>query len=173
MFLTVLAILSNSGEDGATRIEQQMFLMNCPMPIYNGDVSNLDIIGFGVNYTVTYYSSVTDFNGTFFQCSLDSITGAFTVSAISKPYDATVFSVIPIGWYGYLADFFVALFARLEAFFILVSFFVSPTNFNILGITISDLTGVSLMLVISLYALCYIAVGAMTYKLLSPFSGVG
>ena len=150
-----------------------MFLMNCPMPIYNGDVSNLDILGFSVNYTVTYYSSLSDFNGTFFQCSLDSITGAFTVSAISKPYDATLFSVIPIGWYGYLADFLVTMFARLEAMFILIGFFVLPTGFNILGITIDDLSGYALMLVISIYGLSYIAIGAMIYKIVSPFAGVG
>lgn len=143
------------------------------MPIYNGDVTNLDILGFSVNYTVTYYSSLTDFNGTFFQCSLDSITGAFTVSAISKPYDATLFSVIPIGWYGYIADFLVAVFARLEAMFTLIGFFVLPTGFNILGITIDDLSGYALMLVISIYGLSYLAIGALMYKILSPFGEAG
>lgn len=174
MFLIVLAILSNSGEESQANIQRQMFLMNCPMPIYNGDITNLDILGFSVNYTVTYYDSLSDFNGTFFQCSYTPNPDPdldLEVNAISKPYDSTLFSVIPIGWYGYLADFFVALFARLEAMFVLVGFFVTPTNFNILGFTIEDLSSYALMLVIGIYGLCYLAIGAMMYKILSPFSG--
>ena len=176
IFLIILAIVSNSSEDSQIDIQRQMFLMNCPLPIYNGDVTNLDIIGFSVNYTVTYYQSITNFNGTFFECSYTPNPDPdldLSVNAISKEYDSTLFSVIPIGWYGYLADFLVTIFARLEAMFILIGFYVTPTGFNILGYTINDLSGTALLVVIGIYGLCYVAIGIMMYKILSPFSGVG
>lgn len=57
------------------------------------------------------------------------------------------------------------------AFFTIVFFILSPANFNILGYTINDIGGVALMFIISIYALCYIAIAAMLYKMLSPFAG--
>lgn len=152
-----------------------MYLMNCPSPIYDGevDLAGVQIIGFTLNYTVTY-GNTTEGDGTFFDCYLDPITGAFSATITYKPYGtASFFDVIPIGWLGYVADFLTNIFERVQSMLVLISMFVSPTGFNILGITIDDLSGYALMLLISIYALCYISIGSMIYKVLSPFSGVG
>lgn len=172
MFLITLSILSNVGEDSVDRIEEQMFLMNCPLPIFS-DIATLNSIdGYSVNYTITAGEiNGTDTEGTRFICSIDSITGNFQASTSIEPYGEALFDFIPFGWLGYLAHTLTDIFARLQAMFTLVSFFVSPTGFNILGFTLDDLTGFALLLVISIYGLCYLAIGVMMYKILSPFAG--
>lgn len=146
-----------------------MFLSNCPLPIYAGVATLNDIDGFAVNYTVAY--SDTNNTGTFFECSASG--GVFGANTVIKDYGATLFDFIPYGWLGYIADFLTTVFQRVYAIFTLISFFVAPLNFSIFGYTIADLAGIPLMIVISVYAMCYIFVGAMVYKILSPFSGVG
>lgn len=146
-----------------------MYLMNCPLPVYQGNVTNLNIDGFSVTYNVTYSSSNS--TGSLFECYTTG--NLFGVNEIVKDYGATAFGAIPYGWLGYTADSLTILFQRVQALFTLISFFISPTNFNILGYTIADISGIALMFVIAIYALCYISVGAWLYKTFSPFSGVG
>lgn len=174
MFLIFLGIVSNSSSDSLDNIEEQIFLINCPMPIFNGIAILNSIDGYSVNYTVSYnVLNGTSTEGTKFICSIDSITQAFTASTSIEPYGASLFDTIPFGWLGYLADFMTSIFQTLQAVFTLISFFVTPTNFNILGFTLNDLSGIPLFSIIALYALCYISIGLMLYKLISPFSGVG
>lgn len=147
--------------------------MNCPLPIYNGIATLNSIDGYVLNYTISYNNTVTS-DGTFFRCSLDLLSNPhFNASGEIKEYGYTLFSAIPIGWLGYVSDSLSVLWQRIYAFFTLVGFFVLPTNFNILGYTISDLTGIALMIVVALYGMCYLFIGGMVYKLFSPFSGVG
>ena len=172
IFLMLLAVVSNTSATSLQNIQDQMYLMNCPLPIYNGVATLTSIDGFALNYTIAYNNTV-DSNGTFFRCSLDLLSNPhFNASAEIKEYGYTLFSAIPIGWLGYVADSLTVLWQRIYAFFTLVSFFVTPTNFNILGYTIADLAGIALMIVIGIYGLCYLFIGAMLYKLFSPFSGV-
>ena len=167
--LMVLAIVSNTSEDSINNIEDQMFLANCPLPIFDQVATANDIVGFAVNYTVTFGNG-TDTDGSFFECTAED--GLFGVSVTVKEYGATLFSAIPIGWLGYLADSITVLFERLYAVFTLITYFVTPANFNILGYGLADVDGIALMLIIGIYALCYIAVGVWIYKTVSPFSGV-
>jgi hypothetical protein len=174
MFLIFLGIVSNSSSDSLDNIEEQIFLMNCPMPIFNGIATLNSIDGYAVNYTVSYPAlNGTATEGTKFICTIDSITQNFSASTSIEPYGATLFDFIPFGWLGYLADILTAMFQSVQAIFTLISFFVAPTNFNILGFTLSDLSGLALAAIVSLYALCYVSIGAMLYKVLSPFSGAG
>lgn len=180
MFLAVLGIVSNSSAESIDVIQGQMFIMNCPLPIYNG-VATLDPIapfnGFALNYTVTSNPDITtDFNGTKFECTYDPLSAPPHLGANTVIYNygaTTFFGTIPYGWLGYLSDTLGNIFGRLQAMFTLISFFVAPTNFNILGYSLTDLGGFALMFVIAIYAFCYIAIGAFLYKTLSPFSGVG
>lgn len=171
IFLSMITIVSSQSPESIDNIEEEMFLMNCPFPIYNGDVTDLNIDGFSVTFNVTRYDSLTAFNGTFFECSIDGITGAFTVSASSEEYDATLFSVIPIGYFGFLADYITSLFDRIVHFFTLIAFFVTPLGFNILGYSIDDLSGAGLFFVIAIYALCYIGVFAFIYTIVIGIVG--
>lgn len=166
-----LAFISNTSAESIDNIEEQMYLMNCPLPIYDG-IATLDSIdGYAVNYTVSYGNG-TNNEGTRFICSIDSITDNFSASAEIIPYGETLFDFIPYGWLGYLSDTITQIFARLQAMFTLISFFVAPTNFNILGYTLEDITGIALAVVIGIYGVAYTFIGAMMYKILSPFSGV-
>jgi hypothetical protein len=62
---------------------------------------------------------------------------------------------------------------KLASLFTLLYFFITPANFNIQGFTISDLSGVALMLVIGAYGISYLLIGVLAYKIISPFTGVG
>ncbi len=74
----------------------------------------------------------------------------------------------------FLGDWLSELFAnKLSAIGTLIYFFITPANFDMFGYTISDLSGIPLMFVIVIYAISYIGIGAMAYKIISPFSGVG
>lgn len=173
LFLIILSIVSNSSTESLRNIEEQVFLINCPLPIYDGIAVLNSINGYSINYTVTH-GNTTEGDGTLFICSIDSITGAFTASTVIKPYgSASFFDVIPIGWLGYVADTITSAFDSVYHVFVLLSFFITPTNFNILGFTLDDLTGQALFMVIAIYGLCYIAIGILIYKVVSPFSGAG
>ena len=174
LFLIFLGIVSNSSSDSLDNIEEQIFLMNCPMPIFNGIATLNSIDGYAVNYTISYPTlNGTSTEGTKFICTIDSITQNFSASTSIEPYGATLFDFIPFGWLGYLADVLTAMFQSVQAVFTLIAFFMTPTNFNILGFTLADLSGIPLFSIIALYALCYVSIGVMLYKMLSPFAGVG
>lgn len=146
-------------------------MMNCPMPIYSGTAGNVTFVSyFSFNYTV--FTQAGNKTGTFFQCLLFfNQVNHPSLSLIQKEYGKTEFNVIPVGQLLYTGDVFYIAFQRVQAFFELVSLFVTPIQFNILGFTINDIGGLAVMLVIAVYALCYIAIGGMIYKLISPFGG--
>lgn len=171
IFLILIGFVSNTGES-FNNIEDQMFLMNCPLPISNGIASfgSPAITGFSLNYTVSY-TNATDGTGTFFECTASD--GLFGASISTKGYGDTLFSAIPIGFLGYLQDSLTTLFQRIQALFTLISYFVTPANFNILGYTLADIGAFGTFMVVAIYAFCYIVIGIMLYKVISPFSGVG
>jgi hypothetical protein len=155
--MMITAIVSNSGATSSQNIQNQIFLQNCPMPIYAGIATLTDIDDFSVTYTVEY--SATNNTGTYFECSIDSITGQPSANTVIKQYGATLFDTIPYGWLGYVADYISAGFARLQAYVTIIVFAVTPVNFDIMGYTIDDLSGVALVVVIGIYIFCYIGIG--------------
>lgn len=177
IFLALLGIVSNSSESSLLHIEQQMFLMNCPFPIYNGEATVNSIDGYTVNYTVSKSNLIkNNFNGTRFDCTIDPLSGPpqIGVSTAILQYGASTFwGTIPYGWIGYLSDTLGNLLDRMQAMFTIVGFFITPSNFNILGYTLGDLSGMALFVIVAVYAMCYIFIGIMIYKIVSPFSGVG
>lgn len=175
VILAVLGIVSNTSETSLLHIEQQMFLANCPYPIYNGVATLNSIDGYAVNYTVVKSDAIqADFNGTRFDCTVDPLSAPPQIgaSAAIVEYGASTFwGTIPYGYITYIADNLYTFASRALAGFTLVSFFVAPTNFNILGYTIDDIGGTALFFVIGLYGFCYITIAFMLYKVASPFSG--
>lgn len=169
-----MSIVSNTSEVGAERIEQQMFLMNCPMPTINVLPTLVNITGFNVNYNLNYSTAHAN-TVTVFECYIDSITEEFGASAVVYDPDEGFFSLFDnaFAWMGYMYSSAQALFQKMYAFGTLVSYYISPMNFNVLGYTIDDLAGIALSVVIIIYSLCYIAVGAMMYKILVPSGGTG
>ena len=176
--LIIMAIVSNSGHDALDRIELQIFLMNCPAPIYHGVATDLNINALSINYTLlqTDYSGSSSFNGTYFQCydgnaGIPDTLPAPTVTAVIKEYGATAFSAIPFGWLGYIADYLVHVFENAQAFVVLLAYFMTPANFNVLGFGLEDLSGISLMLIVGLYVFAYVPIVLFVYKAISPFVG--
>jgi len=173
IFLTLLGIVSNSSENSLDRIQTQMYLMNCPFPLYDAvaTVGNPSYIGFQLNYTLTFGTGGSNTTGTYFRCYVDPTSNPeYQINVQTKNYGETAFGFIPIGWLSYIGDNLSVAFVRIVAFFTLISYFVSPSNFDILGYTIADITGVALLFVILLYGLCYVFIGAMIYKIVSPAS---
>lgn len=89
---------------------------NCPLPVFNGNVTDIDISGVTVIYNVTYSSSNS--TGSLFQCSYitqsnDVLLG---VSEVTKEYGATAFGFIPIGWLGYIADSITQIGQKIQAY---------------------------------------------------------
>lgn len=181
--IATIAIVSNTGEDAINNIENQMYLLNCPLPIYEGVVLNntdITIEGFAVVYNITHNVDINGFTtgndqdkaGTKFICSIDELSPApFGVLETPRQYGITLFGFIPYGQLGFVSDWLGTSFGRLQAGFTLISFFVTPANFNILGYGLGDIGGVALMFVIGIYAMCYIFIGLWIYKTVSPFSG--
>lgn len=168
----LFAIVSNSSPTGLDSIEEQMFLMNCPYPVYSALVNVNNITGFNVGYTLNYTTG-NENTVVVFDCNVDPITGNFGVDLVVYDPDEGFFALFDnaFAWVGYLHATFTSAFQKIQAFFTLVSFVVTPTNFNILGFTINDLGGVGLFVVVGLYVMCYVGIGIFLYKNLNPFGG--
>lgn len=173
IFLILIGILSNVSDAGQKNIQDQMFLMNCPKPIYSGVIGNVTFTSyFSFNYTTS--QTAGNATGTFFECRLDFLSVNHpALSIIEKEYGHTVFSAIPDGALLWIGDTLYIVGQNVTAFLTLITYFVTPVNFNILGITVSDLGGIALTVVIATYALCYIFIGIFLYKTVSPFGGGG
>ena len=175
IFLSILAVVSNASEDGQENIQNQMFLMNCPSPSYDGqwNGTNVTIVGFVV---ILNNSAGVDFggDGTVFRCLITPLTPfpAFQVIMTNKNYQEVTLG-FPSGAFIYLGDFLGSSFQAINNLLQLIGLFIAPTGFNILGFGLEDLSGIALMFVIGIYAYCYIGIGILLYKVVSPFSGAG
>lgn len=89
-------------------------MTNCPLPVYQGNVTDVDISGVNVVYNITY-SGVNNQTGSLFQCSYTTEPLLLSVSEVTKEYGYTVFDFIPIGWLGYVADSVTALAQKIQA----------------------------------------------------------
>lgn len=153
--LMVMAFVSNSGTESTANIQDQIYLNNCPMPIYDGVATITDVNDFGVTYTLVNGNGTSN-EGTYFECSVTAhLNGANT---IIKEYGATLFSTIPYGWLGYIADYITSGFQHLQAFFTMVVYLLTPVNIDVFGYTISDINGLALVFVIGIYIFAYVGI---------------
>lgn len=174
LFLATIQLVSTSTGEGLENVERQMFLMNCPPPFYDAKWNGTNVTIEG--YNVVFNMSAVDFGGegTVIRCLLTPNTPFpnFQVILSNKDYQATTLG-FPTGGVSYFLDSMGSFFQRINNFFFLVGFYVNPASFDILGYGFEDLSGLFLAMVILMYAMCYIAVGVMVYKIVSPFAGVG
>lgn len=173
IFLMILGLVSNSSTESQENIQEQMFLMNCPLPAYDAqwNATNVTIKGFTVilnNSAGVAYGG----DGTVFRCRIDELASGtgFQVLMTNKDYKEVTLG-FPSGWFKYAGDWIGSAFQRINNMFALVGFFVLPTGFNIIGFAFEDLTGYALFIIVFIYALCYLFIGAMMYKIISPFVG--
>jgi|SRR6185436_4491673 len=177
ILLAILGLVSNTSETGLNAITSQMVLSQCPLPTYDATATIDPVhpyIGFQLNYTLTYGTGGSNATGSYFKCYIDLTSNPeYQINIQDKDYGATLFGFIPYGWLGYIADFLTTLWQRAVAVLTMIGYVVSPTGFNIFGYTISDLVGLVLMLVVLVYIICYIFIGILVYKIISPFAGLG
>jgi hypothetical protein len=175
--LIIMGIVSNTSENSFTRIEDQIYLMDCPYPIYEGVAENLDIVGLTVNYTIAHDRDINgnttsvdaDKVGTSFECSIVSL-GLKSVTSSTHQYAVTTFG-FNWGYVGFLADSLTTTILKVQSFLTLFSFILSPANFGVLGYSLTDLSGIALMVVVGVYIVAYVFVATWLWVTFNPFKG--
>lgn len=159
--IAILAILSNTSATALTNIEQQFDKLSCPMPSQTGLWNSSGVLQYtGATYN---YPSVSN------QTLTLTCTNIHTTDGVDYLYGSPG---VAIGVFFFVGDYISELFAnKVLAVFTLIGFVLSPANFNFLGYTLDDIVGVPLMFVISIYVFSYIFIGAMLYKIITPFAG--
>lgn len=99
-------------------------MTNCPLPIYQGNVTDVDIDGLNVVYNVTY-SGANNQTGSMFQCSYTTEPLLLGVQEITKEYGYTVFDFIPVGWLGFVADSITAVGQKIQAQLTVIWLFIN------------------------------------------------
>lgn len=162
--MAVLSIVSNTAPTSISNIQEQFDRISCPMPSNTGLWNNTGTLVFA---NATYnYPNVGNKTLTL------TCTEVHTLNDFDYAYGSPTLAFAGFGFY--IGDWISELLAnKLTAFFTILFYILTPANFNILGYTLADIGGIALMFIITIYAVCYIAIGAMVYKIISPFSGVG
>lgn len=166
IFLAVIAIVSNYAPTNQATIQTLFDRINCPLPAITGTWNS--------SGTIMYDGGRYNYNGNLGPSNTDltlTCTVVHTIDGFDYFYGSPTLPFA--GFPFWLADFLSEFGNKIVAFFELVAFVLSPASLNVLGFTIADLEGFPLMFVIGIYVMCYIAIGAMLYKILSPFAGAG
>lgn len=164
IILLTMSLVSNSGATAIGNIENEIFLMNCPFPIADQIATLQSIDGFQINYTISTFGNGTTYEGTDFNCYIDPITGAFTANTEIKEYGATLFSVIPYGYFGFILDWSTTLIDKIYHMATLVTFVMTPANFDVFGFTLEDLSGTALFVVVAIYLMAYLFIAVWVYS---------
>jgi len=103
--LVLMGFVFGTFDNTIPQINQQEFLINCPLPLQNQIATLHNIVGTTLNYTVssTTFNGSSGNSGTFFDCQLQP-NGLFGANTVIKPYGATLFSSIAYGWFAYIGD---------------------------------------------------------------------
>ena len=174
IFMMILGFVSNQNPTALTQIGARFNELTCPLPLYDGvdqPFSNSTYnnqFGFG---NITYGTGY----GTQYKCLYDPLSappGTSIQTAIWQ-YNATSFASFPSGWFVFASHTIQIITQKISATFQLILYFLTPINFNILGFSLSDLGTIATMFIITLYIFCYVMIGILIYKIVSPFSGVG
>lgn len=165
IFLIVISILAVNAPDNQDEIQHLFDRFTCPMPEAGGlwNSSGTIIHGNG-----TYNWERDGSNGAQPPDTL-TCTQVHTLQGVDYYYGQPA---VAIGVFYFINDYVSEFIGNKGgAFFQLMAIVLTPAGFNLLGFTIADLSGVALMGVIGIYIMCYIAIGALIYKIISPFAG--
>lgn len=133
--MIVISVLGFAFQSSVEELTLQQFRMNCPYPIYQGNVTfgNPAFIQGGVvlNYTINYFGNITS-DGVRFLCDADPGPGPNMgdprVSVSNEQYGATFFG-IPWGWIGYVSHAITEFFNHVDAGIRMLYLFVfAPTE---------------------------------------------
>jgi hypothetical protein len=183
--IAILGFMSNQNPTSQQHISAIFNRLTCPLPIANGVDNDLTAPGINMTYNVDIngnpgvaFGASSGNNpgpvvGTQYICGEDPVFGSIQISAATKEYAASCFSIFPCGFFGYLNDFIGGVADKLAAFFTLIYQYLSPIDFNILGFQLSDLNTTAQVMVLTFYAIEYIIIGISIYKIVSPYTHVG
>lgn len=173
LIIMIMAIVSNSGQTATANIQTQMDTLGCDFPDFTlgGNSTGNGCINTNTytNNTFTLIPAFTFYNLTVPSCVFFSCGENGTQQWVAETAPAG----IPTGWLDYTADILSVTSSKLVAVGTIISYVLAPINFDVLGYTIDDLSGVALMLVIGLYVFCYTPIALLLVKGLSPFAGMG
>jgi len=163
IFLAILAIINNTSPTAISTIQQQFNRISCPLPSQSGLWNS--------SGTIMYVGGTYNYPNVGNQTLTLTCTYVHTLDGIDYYYGQPA---VAIGVFFFVGDYISEILAnKVSAVMEIVFYILTPANFSVFGYTINDLSGIALMIIIGIYAFCYIAIGAMLYKILSPFSGVG
>jgi len=162
LIIGIMAIVSNSGTTSAANIQNLFDRMGCPMPASTGL--------FNSSGTIIFDNGTYNYPDVGNQTLTLTCTEIHTLDGVDYYYGQPA---VAIGVFYYINDYISELFGnKISALFTIFGFILAPINFDVLGYTISDLSGIALMLVIGLYIFAYIPIGILLYKAISPFTGL-
>lgn len=158
--LLVMGIISNSGSLSADNIENQLFLMNCPMPTHNVLPTITSIEGFTVVYTLDYNITAHHDKVVVFECYIDTITNQTGVNTVVYDPDDGFFSTFDnaYAWVGYIFSSINALGQKMYALGVLLSYYLLPLNFEFLGFTLDEISPIALLIIITIYLMAWLAI---------------
>lgn len=169
--LVIMGIISNTNDTAFTAVENQIFLMNCPYPINGGIANNTNIEGLTVTYDLIRDNSTSDYHLTLFDCSVtdpDIPTYSATTTVLTTANDwfnAGANNII------YIMNYIFSFSHQIQGALTLFSFILTPANFEILGYTLDDLSGIAVAVVVMLYLFSYAMIVAWLYVTFNPFKG--
>jgi len=178
IFIGIVGFVSSQNPTNQDAMQVNFLKLSCPLPIREGVARNVTFTGSTLSYDLEHgidinnnpANNTKDFVGSYFLCGEDN---DFTASVTTKEYSAENNFGFPLGWFGYTSDTITAIVQKIVTMLTIMTSFLTPVNFNILGYTLGDLGAVATMAVITLYIFCYLMIAIMIYKVISPFSGVG
>lgn len=169
--LVIMGIVSNANDTAFTEVENQIFLMNCPYPINGGIANNTDIDGLTITYDLIRDNSTSDYHLTLFTCEVtnpDTPLYAVSTEVLTTANDwfsAGANNII------YIMHYIFSFSHQIQGALTLFSFILTPANFEILGYTLDDLSGIAVAIVVMLYLFSYAMIVAWLYVTFNPFKG--
>lgn len=171
LLIAIMAVISNTGATATANIGTRFEELGCPMPSQSGLWSDPASNGQGTNSTFLQYSGFTyNYANVSSQVLTLTCTPVHTMDGLDYCFGCP--APPAVGVLIFIGDYVSEFFFKAGAFFQLIGYILSPINFEIMGFTIADLDGLSLMVVIGLYIFAYIPIGLFIYKAITPFAGL-
>lgn len=153
IYFVLIGFVDGSFTGGVTSLNNQFFLMNCPLPLENQNVNGSAPTTF-ISNNALYYVPLQPNQlvgnstnvGTFFYCSIVTPPASGTQSVIitTRNYGQTVAS-FPVGWFSYVGDTIGSAFGKIIiGLQIAYTFFTTPADMS--GIVWFNLMAVLLLL---------------------------
>ena len=141
-------------QENTSEIKEQQFKMNCPYPVFSGSVSNLNVVGVQLTYSVNSSSAFAN-QVVKFVCFKDTITQQLSAFIITYTPTDSYFPTFDnaFAWIGYTYTAIQAFFDKASAFISLVYLFsqgpaeitgISELSYALLGFAVLSAIGLVL-----------------------------